>query len=38
MEINLFETIHIKKKAMSEEYKLKKNYFLRNKIKKLNEF
>ena len=27
-----------KKKAMSEEYKLKKNYFLRNKIKKLNEF
>jgi len=27
-----------KKKAMSEEYKLKKNYILRNKIKKLNEF
>ncbi len=27
-----------KKKAMSEEYKLKKNYVQRNKIKKLNEF
>ena len=26
-----------KKKAMSEEYKLKKNYLLRNKIKKINE-
>ena len=26
-----------KKKAMSEEYRLKKNYLLRNKIKKINE-
>ena len=26
-----------KKKAMREEYKLKKNYLLRNKIKKINE-
>ena len=38
MEINIFKKIYIKKKAMSYEYKLKKNNKLRNKIKKLNGF